>query len=188
MHKLKAITPLGAKNPRVDTVGAITITEVVDQALASVAARQGQEKALRRALQKHHDLVLPDVGASSRAGGLLAFWLGPEQWMLSAPYDSDELLAAELKLTVGKSASVVEQTDGWCCFDVSGATVCDILERLCAVPVRTMDKGAVVRSIIEHSGAFVWCLRPGERFALMSPRSSASSLHHGLLTAATSIA
>ena len=169
MHKLKAITPLGAKNPRVDTVGAITITEVVDQALASVAARQGQEKALRRALQKHHDLVLPDVGASSRAGDLLAFWLGPEQWMLSAPYDSHELLAAELKLTVGKSASVVEQTDGWCCF-------------------RTMDKGAVVRSIIEHSGAFVRCLRPGERFALMSPRSSASSLHHGLLTAATSIA
>ncbi|UWP99750.1 sarcosine oxidase subunit gamma [Aliiroseovarius crassostreae] len=188
MHKLKPITPLGAEVPRVDIIGDIEITEVVDRALASVAARNGQESALRKALLKHHDLTLPCVGQSSFANDFSAFWMGPEQWMVVAPHDSQEMLAVELKQTVGRIASVVEQTDGWCRFDLCGKTVCDMLERLCALPVRTMKTGAVTRSIVEHSGAFVWCIDQGRRFAVIAPRSSAASLHHGLRAAATSVA
>ncbi|UWQ06616.1 sarcosine oxidase subunit gamma [Aliiroseovarius crassostreae] len=188
MHKLKPITPLGAEVPRVDVIGDIQITENVDHALASVASRNGQEDALCAALLKHHDLALPDAGQSSYANDFSAFWMGPEQWMVGAPHDSHEMLAAELKQTVGQAASVVEQTDGWCRFDLRGKSVCDMLERLCALPVRTMKAGAVTRSVVEHSGAFVWCIDPGERFTLIAPRSSAASLHHGLLAAATSVA
>ncbi|WP_282064644.1 sarcosine oxidase subunit gamma [Aliiroseovarius marinus] len=183
MHKLKPITPLGAETPRVDQIGTLTIAEVVDQALASVAAREGQKGALQMVLP----LTLPDVGKSTTQGDFTAFWTGPDQWMISADHDQHELLAAELKQMVGDTASVVEQTDGWCRFDVSGAALCDLIERLSNVPVRTMSTGDVIRGTVEHLGAFLWRLAD-DRMAVTAPRSSAASLHHALVAAARSVA
>jgi len=50
VHDLIAITPLGSDVARQDRVGALTLTEVPDWALASVAARPGQEDACHAAL------------------------------------------------------------------------------------------------------------------------------------------
>ncbi|NVO54195.1 sarcosine oxidase subunit gamma [Rhodobacteraceae bacterium B1Z28] len=187
MHKLKPITPLGGATRRQDTIGAVTITEVVDQALASVAARNGQAKAVQRALTDQIGLTLPDVGKAADAAPFATFWMGTEQWMVTAPYDSHELLAAELKQIVGDSASVVEQTDGWCRFDVAGAAVCDLFERMSNAPVRSMATGEAIRTTAEHLGVFLWRLAD-DRIAILGPRSSAGSLHHGLLAAAKSVA
>lgn len=183
MHKLKPITPLGADKPRVDQIGTLTIAEVVDQALASMAAREGQLDALQKAMP----LGLPGVGKSVAGGDFTAFWTGPDQWMISADHDQHELLAAELKKIVGDTASVVEQTDGWCRFDVSGAVLCDLFERLSNAPVRTMAPGDVIRGTVEHLGAFLWRLAD-DRMAVIAPRSSAASLHHALVAAARSVA
>ena len=183
MHKLKPITPLGAEEPQVDQIGTLTIAEVVDQALASLAAREGQLDAAQKALP----LTLPGVGKSATQGVFAAFWTGPDQWMISADHDQHELLAAELKQIVGDTASVVEQTDGWCRFDVSGAVLCDLFERLSNVPVRTMERGDVIRGTVEHLGAFLWRLAD-DRMAVIAPRSSAASLHHALVAAARSVA
>lgn len=183
MHKLKPITPLGADAPRVDQIGTLFIAEVVDQALASVAAREGQSDALQKALP----LPLPAVGKSETKGDFTAFWTGPDQWIFSANHDQHELLAAELKQMVGDAASVVEQTDGWCRFDVSGTALCDLFERLSNMPVRTMATGDVIRGTVEHLGAFLWRLAD-DRMAVIGPRSSAASLHHALVATARSIA
>lgn len=183
MHKLKPITPLGGLAAHVDQIGTLTIIEVVDQALASLAARSGQREALENALP----LRLPDVGKSAVDGDFTVFWTGPDQWMVSAPYDAHELLAAELKQMVGATASVAEQTDGWCRFDVSGAALCDLFERLSNVPLRTMQPGEIKRGMIEHLGAFLWRITD-DRAAVLAPRSAAASLHHALLAAARSIA
>lgn len=183
MHKLKPITPLGADAPRVDQIGTLTISEVVDQALASVTAREGKLEALRKAFP----LTLPDVGTSTTQGDFSALWTGPDQWMISANHDQHELLASELKHMVGNTASVVEQTDGWCRFDISGTALCDLMERLSNVPVRTMATGDVIRGTVEHLGAFLWRL-DGDRMAVIGPRSSAASLHHALVAAARSVA
>lgn len=187
MHKLKPITPLGNDTPRVDTVGSITITEVVDQALASVASRNDQAGAMRKALADKISLSLPEVAQSAQAAPYAALWVGPEQWMVIAPHDSHELLASELKQVVGDTASVSEQTDGWCRFDVHGAALCDLFERLSNAPVRTMEPGAAIRTTAEHLGVFLWRLA-ADHMAVLGPRSLAASLHHGLLAAAKSIA
>ncbi|WP_425084555.1 sarcosine oxidase subunit gamma [Ruegeria profundi] len=186
MHKLKPITPLGGDTPRVDTVGSITITEVVDQALASVAARNDQAGAVQKALADKIGLSVPEVGQSAQAAPYAALWMGPEQWMVMAPHDSHELLAAELKQIVGDTASVSEQTDGWCRFDVQGAGLCDLFERLSNAPARTMGSGTAIRTTAEHLGVFLWRLAE-DHMAVLGPRSSAASLHHGLLAAAKSI-
>nr|WP_237212633.1 sarcosine oxidase subunit gamma [Ruegeria lacuscaerulensis] len=184
---MKPITPLGGNTPRQDVIGTITITEVADQALASVAARRGQANVVRQKLSDQIGLSLPDVGNAADAAPFSAFWTGPDQWMITAPHESHELLASELKKTLGDSASVVEQTDGWCRFDVAGAGLCDLFERLSNAPVRTMASGTAIRTTAEHLGVFLWRLAE-ERIAVIAPRSSAGSLHHGLLAAAKSIA
>nr|WP_203564990.1 sarcosine oxidase subunit gamma [Aliiroseovarius sp. PrR006] len=180
---MKPITPLGADTARVDQIGTLTITEVVDQALASVSAREGQLDAVQKALP----LALPGIGKTATQGDFTAFWTGPDQWMFSADHNQHELLAAELKQMLGDTASVVEQTDGWCRFDVSGTALCDQFERLSNVPVRTMSSGDVIRGTVEHLGAFLWRLGD-DRMAVVGPRSSAASLHHALVAAARSVA
>ncbi|GAB5430921.1 MAG: hypothetical protein EpisKO_02910 [Epibacterium sp.] len=183
MHRLKPLTPLGAVTPRVDTIGTLTITEIVHQALASIAAREGQMEALQQKLP----LPLPDVGKTRTQGAFSAFWTGPAQWMIVANHDQHEALAYEIKQMVGQTASVVEQTDGWCRFDVSGAALYDLFERLSSAPVRRMTKGDVIRGTVEHLGAFLWRLDQ-DHMAVIAPRSSAASLHHALVAAARSIA
>ncbi|MFU8778463.1 MAG: sarcosine oxidase subunit gamma, partial [Roseovarius sp.] len=96
MHDLIAITPLGATRPRVDSHGPVTLTEVTDRALASVAARLGQETqatALVTAL-----INAPAPGPARMGGtGLTAFWMGPDQWMLDASLETHEDLAERIK-------------------------------------------------------------------------------------------
>lgn len=187
MHNLKSLTPLGAANPRQDRIGRMALAENTEAALASISARRGQEDALRVALVRDLSLDLPGVGQVAQSGPFAALWSGAEQWMISAPYDSHEDLAAEVKAVVGATASVVEQTDAWCRFDLSGPDLCDMSERLCNAPIRTMAEGTVLRTSMEHIGVFLWRRAP-ETVAVLGPRSSAASLHHALVAAARSIA
>lgn len=186
MHNLKPLTPLGADTPREDRIGTLVIREVTDQAMASVAARNGQAGALQAAVTKGLSLTFPEVGKAITAGDFSALWIGPEQWMMVADHDAHEGIADELKALVGDTASVVEQTDGWCHFDVKGIALCELFERLTKAPVRQMAPGEVTRSTVEHLGVFLWRL-DDQRMAVIGPRSSAASLHHALTTVAHSI-
>jgi sarcosine oxidase subunit gamma len=97
------------------------------------------------------------------------------------------MLASQVKAAVGDNASVVEQTDGWCRFDVEGNRSLDLFERLTNANLRGATEGTALRTSIEHVGCFVLCLEAGKRFAVIGPRSSAASLHHALLALAKSV-
>ncbi|MDK3073469.1 sarcosine oxidase subunit gamma [Sedimentitalea sp. JM2-8] len=183
MHDLVAITPLGGDKPRVDRVGPVTLSERPDWALASVASRLGREQDCRDGLKAALGQGVPDVGRLAAGDPLSAFWTGPEQWMVEAPHASHEDLAARLKAALGDAASVTEQTDGWCRFDMEGDGVVAVLERLCNVDVAAQDSGAATRASIEHLGCFLVCRAARRSLSVIGPRSSAGSLHHALLTA-----
>lgn len=186
-HGLKAISPLGGHQPRADAFTGFLIREVTDRALASLAARQGQGQAVKSAAAAYLGGALPEPARWSAAGEFAAWWMGPDLWMVSAPHDSHELLAAELKRAVGGAGSVVEQTDGWCSFGIEGARCYDVLERLCNANIRAGKAGDATRTSIEHLGVFLLCHEPGERYSVIGPRSSAASLHHALTAAAKSV-
>ncbi|UWQ49396.1 sarcosine oxidase subunit gamma family protein [Leisingera caerulea] len=186
-HGLKAISPLGGHEPRADTFTGLLIREVTDRALASLAARQGQAEAVNAAAASYLGGPLPEPASWSAAGEFAAWWMGPDLWMVSAPHDSHELLAADLKQAVGEAGSVVEQTDGWCCFGLEGVRCFDVLERLCNANVRAGTSGDAIRTSMEHLGVFLLCHEPGQRYSIIGPRSSAASLHHALVAAAKSV-
>ncbi|MCL6286143.1 sarcosine oxidase subunit gamma [Ruegeria sp. 2012CJ41-6] len=181
MHDLVAITALGGSEPRIDTVGTVTCSEVPGVALASVAARLDQEKKAAKALTKLTGSPAPGVGRFDGAP-VAAFWTGPDQWIAEAPFESHEDLAEQAKAALGDTASVSEQTDAWTRFDLGGAQVLAVLELLCPLDTRKMTYGDAARTSIHHLGCFVLCRSP-EAYSLYGPRSSAGSLHHAIVTA-----
>lgn len=186
MHDLKPITPLGAATARTDKFTGLTIAENPDRALASLTARQGHDADMAKAAKSLLGYELPGVSQSQIGDPYSAFWIGPDSWMLDAPYVGHERIAATVKTAIGDAASMVEQTDAWCRFDLTGPRCADVFERLCNVPIRTMQAGEITRSQIEHLGCFVWCHKAGTSYSILGPRSSAGSLHHALCAAAQS--
>lgn len=187
MAELKALTPLGGYEPRVDEFAGLIIREVTDRALASLAARLGSEADCAAATKGLLGADLPEPATWVAGGDFTAWWMGPDQWMIDADYAAHTLLAAELKSVVGGAGSVTEQTDGWCRFDLEGGACFDVLERLCQLDLRSGTAGDAQRTALEHVGCFLLCREPGLHYSLLGPRSSAGSLHHALITAAGSV-
>ncbi len=181
MHDLTPITALGGTSAQVDTHVGVTCREVPDVALASFAARLGSAPAAAAVLKKALGAAVPDVGKAVRAT-LTAFWTGPDQWLVEAPFDTHETLALDLAKAANGVASVTEQTDAWTRFDLSGDGVLAVLELLCSANTRSMATDDVTRSSIHHLGCFVR-RTDDDHFCIYGPRASAGSLHHALVTA-----
>lgn len=182
MHELIAIPALGGTTPREDCVGGVTLTENPSVALASVAARVGHKQACRKHLKTVIGAV-PSSGKVQLHDPEFGFWMGPDQWMVGAPFETHEDLAALLKARFGETASVTEQTDAWVCFDLRGDGVEAVMELLCNVNIRTMQTGDAQRTSIHHLGCFVLRRHPSDWVHILGPRASAESLHHAILTA-----
>lgn len=183
MHDLTPITALGGTSPRIDTVGDVSLTEVPDVALASVAARSGQEGACNATLKTLLGADAPGPGKAVQTHPFAAVWMGPEQWMLLADISTHEEIAAEVKSHLGDTASVTEQTDAWACFDLTGPRIDAVLELLCNINLTAFDTGDATRTSIHHLGCFVICIQAGQAVRILGPRASAGSLHHAITTA-----
>ena len=183
-HRLKPLSPLGHDAPVVATIGPVTISEKIDSALASVATRRDQDKSVAAAA-KTLDIPLPSAGHFEQAAVFSAFWLGPDQWMVEAPFASHEDIVAILKPAFGNAASITEQTDAWVRFDVSGKDLPSMFERLCAFDLRSHGTGSATRTVIDHLGCYI-VIRGEALLSVIGPRSSARSLHHALVVAAQS--
>ncbi len=185
-HRLKALTPLGADVARIARVGGVEIREVVDVALASLAARLGREAEVTALAQKA-GIPLPAAGKNLQTEAYSSLWLGPEQWMIEAPFSSHEDMRPILLAIFGESASITEQTDAWVRFDLTGADLPSLFERLCSLDTRRMVVGDGTRSVVEHLGCYV-IKRSDQVTSVLGPRSSAGSLFHAIETAARSAA
>ena len=181
VHDLIATTALGAAAPCVDHHGPISLTEEPGFALASIAARRGGERTTVLAIRRMIGPTAPKAGHWA-GGRIIAFWTGPDQWMLEAPYDSEEFLFERAIKEVKGKASVTEQTGAWCRFDLRGANLAAIMERLCPINMTTFNAGSATRSSIDHLGCFVLC-RAEDHISILGPRSCAESLHRSLLIA-----
>jgi len=183
-HRLKPITPLGHEAPHGVTFGPVTIIEVTDTALASLATRHGEAKAVAD-IADAAGIPLPGPGKAAKAATYAAFWLSPDMWMIEAPFATHEDIVAVLKPHFGETASITEQTDAWARFDVMGSDLPAMFERLCAFDLRAHGPGSATRTVIEHLGCYIVIRAPGH-LSVIGPRSSAASVFHALETAARS--
>lgn len=181
--ELQPVTPLGGTAPRVDNHGPVSLREVTDTALASFASRLGREAKAKEALNSVLGMQgLPGPGEGLSNDTFSVLWTGPDQWMVLAPHDSHEDLAAQLKATAGDDASITEQNDAWCRFDLTGSGLVEVFERLCPVNLRLGAHGIATRTTIDHLGCLLF-VQSASQITVLGPRSSAGSLHHALLGA-----
>ena len=117
MHRLNPISPLWSKKPIRKEFGPYTIEEVNSNALASYSFRKGTERDAKKNVEQFMEGSLPDI-MSCKFGKISSFWIGPSQWLIEAPIDIYENLAGELAQISAGTASVTEQTDAWCRFDL----------------------------------------------------------------------
>ena len=182
MHDLAPMTALGSSDHRVDIISGVTLTENSAQAHASVAARLGKEDACLKHLTDLMSGAIPAPAKIVTHDVMSAFWIGPNQWMVSAPFESHEDLAQQLKARFQDSASITEQTDAWVCFEMRGSEV-NAVRQLCAnIDIEQMQPGDAVRSVIHYMGVYV-IRTASDALSILGGRSSAASLHHALVTA-----
>lgn len=182
MHDLAPLCALGGTAPHIDQVAGVTLTENPGHALASVSARLGQEIACAEHLGTVLGGKAPGVGTWVRSEPMSAFWMGQDQWMVTAPFDTHEDLAAQLTTRFGITAAITEQTDAWVSFDMRGDGVERVMQLCANIDIETTPAEAAVRSVIHYMGVYVLRSAP-DALTIFSARSSAKSLHHALLTA-----
>lgn len=183
MHDLQPFNALGGRVPQRADIGTVTLREMPNVALASVAARMGHEATCEAKLTDLLGTAPPGPGQATLGDPFDALWLGPDQWMICASYDTHEDLAGHLKTTLGASASVTEQSDAWVCLDLIGPGADAVMERLCNLDIRQMEQGRASRTAIDHLGCLVMRRATIHGLRIMGPRSSAASLFHAIETA-----
>jgi sarcosine oxidase, subunit gamma len=182
---LHALTALGHSAPETAEIGPYRMVERVDVALASLACRRGREADVAAAARAA-GVPLPDPARWVAGEPYAAFWVAPGMWFVEAPFASHEDIVAHLKPAFGDAASVTEQTDAWVRFDVSGAGLPALMERLSNVDLDRAPDGFATRTVIEHLGCYL-IRRGADEITLYGPRSAAHSLLHALKVAATSV-
>ncbi len=188
-HRLEPVCATGGAQPRHACHGAVTLSELPDLAIASVAQRAGGGAALTALAQELIGAPLPGPRQiAGDPGGAQMLWTGPDQWFAIAPHATHDDIADRLSAQVGGAASVTEQTGAWVCFALEGDGTIPMLERLCRLDLPRMHAGSAARTSIERMGCFVICDAPATSWRVLGARSSALSLWHALGAVARGLA
>ena len=183
MTSHSGLQPTPSLDGRTLDTGSVSVSEVVDRALVSVAFKISDRERIGAAFGSS----LPAVGfsqASDRAGTLLGLQID-QVWCLLEHTGAamDKAVAAQLGDTRG--VYLTDQSDAWSLLGLSGVSSISVLERLCPLDLddSTFPVNSVARTVIEHVGVII--LRTGnDSFELITPRSSAASFMHAIETVA----
>ncbi|MEI4485089.1 sarcosine oxidase subunit gamma [Frigidibacter sp. MR17.14] len=183
LSPLAPVTALGAQTARLLRLDRLTLAEVPDLGLASLALRRGTQAPAP------FGLTLPTAGNCARHGAISAFWTGPDQWMIEGAGAAGRDFAAEVAAEA-PGCSVTEETDGFAAFDVTshwgeGPILC-LLSRIANIDPARLAPGMAVRTGLDHMSVFV-VRRSAEQVTVLGMRSAAGSLWHTLQAITTRV-
>ena len=156
-------------------------------AMACATVRRGGEKAFGRAFQKAFGRPPPKPGTCVAAGGMDVVAAALDQHFASMEAPPAEL-AARLEAALATTATVADQSDAWARLALAGPKAKETLERLSMVDLSdaAFGVGGAARTLFGHCDVVLVRERPGPRDALrytiLTPRSSAESLLHELVS------
>lgn len=178
--KLEAASALGGYQRE---FVAVTIREVSDKALVSIAEPLNGAGPLNKKLKSAYGTVKPNVGKSTTSkDGKLQF-LGLQSDMTLALFDHPGGLADKaIKAVLGDVGYYTDQSDAWVMIEISGIGSIAALERICPLNLAqdAFMKGDVARTVMEHLGVIIM-RQSMDQFFLASAVSSADSLLHALV-------
>lgn len=181
-NSLSSVTPLNGFSKNFDD---INLSEVSNYSLISMATPQGQNEALERAIIDTYETTLPTVGSFTKSAISETRFLGlqTDQCFVLFKYTGVDAVN-ELREKTTDNAYLCDQSDSWAMLRLDGERSRQVLERICPLDLHStvFQENAVLRTMMEHLSVII--IREGlNRFLLLSPRSSATSFLHMVLTA-----
>jgi len=169
-------TPCNGMTPR--HIGRLTLSEVLPEAITSLAPFQGQEKPVSDALKKQIGAAFPKPNRATGKPGARVLWSGLGQALVLGP-----------ALKPIKGAAMTDQSDAYACVELKGQGARAALARISPLDLResVFKTGHAARTEIAHMSGLI--LRSGaERYQLMVYRSMAQTLLHDLDSAMQMVA
>lgn len=160
------------------SAGSVSVTEIVYDAVTSVAPLKGQDEAVSAALESRIGAAFPAPNRSTASPKARVVWSGQGQAMvLGAPVAG-----------IG-GAAMTDQTDAWACVALDGADARAVLARLVPLDLRPgmFETGHAARTLLAHMTA-VLMRTDKDRYEIMVFRSMAKTLVHDLKTAMEAVA
>jgi methylglutamate dehydrogenase subunit D len=156
-----------------------------DLALVLVMARKGKTEHLRQRLHDRFDLTLPLTAQRIQKAGLSFVWAGPERWLAATPTQTPAAFEAMLRSELSGLASVANQTDGRCIFQISGPKARDTLAHGLPIDIdpRVFGPGDTALTLAGHINVHLWQLDLSPAYEMAVPRSFAASFCEWLLAA-----
>jgi heterotetrameric sarcosine oxidase gamma subunit len=172
--RLVALSPCAGLLPL--TAGSVTLSEVLPEAITSVAPFTGREAAVSAALQASVGAEFPAPNRWT-GGATRIVWTGPGQAMALGARVAPE------------GAALTDQSDAWAAMRLEGAGAEAVLARLVPVDLRRAQfpEGHAARTLLHHMTCTI--MRVDEAaFEIMVFRSMAGTAVHHLETAMRSVA
>lgn len=133
------------------------------------------DRKIAAAAKKALSIALPTDPLTSNAGEKAnVCWLGPDEWLLLCAEDAREALQTALETALaGQHASVVDVSDAYAGFAITGPKAAELLAKGCAIDLHpsAFAQGHVVRTLLAK--ADITLLRDAAGFRLYVLRSFA---------------
>lgn len=178
MVKLVEISPCEGLLPL--TVDGLTLSEVTQAAITSVAPYAGQQAAASELLTSLCGMPMPAPNRSTGRDGARAVWTGAGQAFV---------LGMAVDASLARHAALTDQTDAWVVFRLQGEGVEQVLARLTPLDLNpgVFKRGHAARSLLGHMNA-VFLRAASDAFEIMVFRSMARTAVHELETAMKAVA
>jgi sarcosine oxidase, subunit gamma len=128
-----------------------------------------------------------EPNTTRRAGSLTALWLGPDEWLITAPAGEERVLVPAIRAALGdRHAAVVDLTESRTVIAVSGAPARDLLAKGCTLDLhpRAFKVGACAQSGLARAGALLHLVDETPTFEITILRSFADYMWVWLADAA----
>jgi sarcosine oxidase, subunit gamma len=124
-----------------------------------------------------------DINRAASMGARLAARLGPDEWLLCAPYEEglhDQVEAA----LAGERHSLVDVSHRYAGFSLSGDKAAQLLAAGCPLDLHAFGEGSATRTVFAKAEIILWCIGAGASWRLECARSFAPYVHGFLREAA----
>ncbi len=133
-------------------------------------------------------VALPlEPNTTARDGSTTALWLGPDEWLISAPAGEEHVLVPAFRASLGdRHAAVIDVSESRTVIAVSGAKARDLLAKGCTLDLhpRAFPVGACAQTGLARAGVLLYLVDEAPSFEITIPRSYADYLWTWLADAA----
>jgi heterotetrameric sarcosine oxidase gamma subunit len=166
--------------------GPISLREISDICMVSMAVPLAEEQAVQKALKAAFGIDMPDIGQSQGAAALDSRVLRmglDHMFVLFARAQNTERPEQQIKTLMKSAVYTTDQSHNWVGLEISGPGCRSALERICPIDLHPerFAVNAVARTQMEHLGTIILCVDQ-ETYWLFSASSSAKSFLHALET------